>query len=46
MTGAICGASHGVEAFPLAARDTVASVNGLNLEELATGLLTVRAGGR
>jgi ADP-ribosylglycohydrolase len=44
MTGAICGASHGVQAFPQAARDTVASVNGLNLDALATSLLAVRGG--
>jgi ADP-ribosylglycohydrolase len=44
MTGAICGACHGAEAFPQQARDTVASVNGLRLEELATDLLAVRAG--
>jgi ADP-ribosylglycohydrolase len=45
MTGAICGARHGVQAFPQAARDTVASVNGLDLEALAAGLLAVRASG-
>jgi len=44
MTGAICGACHGVEAFPSAARSTVARVNDLRLEELAAGLLEVRAG--
>ena len=44
MTGAICGASHGMQAFPQAARDTVASVNGLDLDALATSLLAVRAG--
>jgi ADP-ribosylglycohydrolase len=44
MTGAICGACHGALAFPRAARDTVASVNGLDLDALATGLLAVRAG--
>ena len=46
MTGAICGASHGMQAFPQAARDTVASVNGLSLDALASGLLAVRAGAR
>jgi ADP-ribosylglycohydrolase len=46
MTGAICGARHGVQAFPQAARDTVASVNGLSLDALAAGLLAVRAGAR
>jgi ADP-ribosylglycohydrolase len=44
MTGAICGASYGVRSFPREARDTVASVNGLDLDALATGLLAVRAG--
>jgi len=44
MTGAICGACHGVEAFPPGARSTVARVNDLRLEELAAGLLEVRAG--
>jgi ADP-ribosylglycohydrolase len=44
MTGAICGASRGVQAFPQAARDTVASVNGLDLDALAADLLAVRAG--
>jgi len=43
MTGAICGASHGVRSFPQEARDTVTSVNGLDLDPLATGLLAVRA---
>jgi len=45
MTGAICGACHGVDAFPQEARATVAGVNGLRLEELAAGLLAVRGGG-
>jgi ADP-ribosylglycohydrolase len=44
MTGAICGACHGAQAFPREALDTVASVNDLGLEALAAGLLTVRAG--
>jgi len=44
MTGAICGACHGVEAFPPAARATVAQMNNLDLEGLAAGLLAVRAG--
>jgi ADP-ribosylglycohydrolase len=44
ITGAICGACHGVEAFPAGARSTVARVNRLGLEELAAGLLAVRAG--
>jgi ADP-ribosylglycohydrolase len=45
MTGAICGACHGVAAFPAGARSTVARMNDLGLEELAAGLLAVRAGG-
>ena len=44
MTGAICGARHGVQAFPQEALDTVASVNGLHLDTLAARLLAVRAG--
>jgi ADP-ribosylglycohydrolase len=44
MTGAICGACHGVAAFPASARSTVARVNNLGLEALADGLLAVRAG--
>jgi ADP-ribosylglycohydrolase len=44
MTGAICGACHGVEAFPVSARSTVARVNNLGLEGLAGGLLAIRAG--
>jgi ADP-ribosylglycohydrolase len=46
MTGAICGACHGAGAFPRAARDTVAAVNGLNLDALAADLLAVRTAGR
>ncbi len=44
MTGAICGACHGVQAFPEDVRDTVASVNELGLDALAADLLAVRAG--
>jgi ADP-ribosylglycohydrolase len=44
MTGAICGACHGVQAFPQTARDTVADVNGLSLDTLTVGLLAVRTG--
>ncbi len=44
MAGAICGACHGVEAFPASARSTVARVNNLGLEALAGDLLAVRAG--
>jgi len=43
MTGAICGACHGVEAFPASARSAVARVNNLGLEALAGDLLAVRA---
>jgi ADP-ribosylglycohydrolase len=43
MTGAICGACRGVEAFPRSALSTVARVNDLGLEGLAAGLLAVRA---
>jgi ADP-ribosylglycohydrolase len=44
MTGAICGACHGAEAFPASVRSTVALVNNLGLEGLAGDLLAVRAG--
>jgi ADP-ribosylglycohydrolase len=44
MAGAICGACHGLEAFPASARSTVARVNNLGLEGLAASLLAVRAG--
>ena len=44
MTGAICGACHGSEAFPDAARPTVAQVNGLDLAPLADELLAIRTG--
>jgi ADP-ribosylglycohydrolase len=43
MTGAICGACHGVDAFPASALSTVARVNNLGLEALADDLLAVRA---
>ena len=45
MTGAICGACRGAEAFPDAARQTVARVNGLDLGPLADELLAIQAGG-
>ncbi len=45
MTGAICGASHGAGAFPAAARETVARVNGLDFGPLAGELLALRSGG-
>jgi len=43
MTGAICGACHGAGAFPAAARETVARVNGLDFGPLADVLLAIRA---
>jgi ADP-ribosylglycohydrolase len=47
MAGAVAGACHGVAAFPAEARRTVAEVNGLRLDEVAAGLLALRAvGGR
>lgn len=42
MAGAICGACHGAEAFPAAARDQVARVNGLDFGPLADDLLAIR----
>lgn len=45
MAGAVAGACHGAAAFPAAARETVTTVNRLRLDELAAGLLTVRAAG-
>ena len=43
MAGAIGGACHGLAGFPAAARAFVADVNDLRLDELAAGLLRVRA---
>ena len=43
MAGAIGGACHGLGGFPESARATVASVNGLRLDELAADLEKVRA---
>ncbi|TDU90754.1 ADP-ribosylglycohydrolase [Kribbella voronezhensis] len=42
IAGAIAGACHGVEAFPADARQTVALVNNLRLDDLARRLLEVR----
>ncbi|MCW2919856.1 MAG: ADP-ribosylation/Crystallin [Actinomycetia bacterium] len=42
MSGAITGACHGVEAFPSDARQTIASVNGIDLETVAHRLLGLR----
>jgi ADP-ribosylglycohydrolase len=42
MAGAIAGACHGVAAIPAPARATVSEVNGLQLDEVAAGLLAVR----
>jgi ADP-ribosylglycohydrolase len=44
MAGAVAGACHGAAAFPDAARKTVTSVNGLQLDSLAEGLLALRSG--
>jgi ADP-ribosylglycohydrolase len=44
MAGAVAGACHGAAAFPAEARRTVAEVNGLRLDEVAAGLLALRAG--
>jgi ADP-ribosylglycohydrolase len=43
ITGAICGACHGAGAFPAAARDQVARVNGLDFGPLADDLLAIRS---
>jgi ADP-ribosylglycohydrolase len=43
MTGAISGACHGAGAFPAAARDQVARVNGLDFGPLADDLLALRS---
>ena len=43
MTGAICGACHGAGAFPAAAREQVARVNGLDFGPLADDLLAIRS---
>lgn len=42
MTGAIVGAHCGVAVFPAVARETVASVNGLDVDLLARDLLALR----
>jgi ADP-ribosylglycohydrolase len=42
ITGAIAGACHGAESFPPDARTTVTTVNHLNLNTVATQLLTLR----
>jgi ADP-ribosylglycohydrolase len=42
MVGAVAGACHGTAGLPAGARETVARVNGLHLEELAAGLLRLR----
>jgi ADP-ribosylglycohydrolase len=43
MAGAMAGACRGVDAFPVAARQTIDQANDLRLDELADGLLAVRA---
>ena len=42
MTGAICGAYHGEDMFPVGARAAVARVNGLDFGPLADDLLAIR----
>ena len=42
IAGAIGGACHGAAAFPEQARVTVSTVNGLDLDQVAAGLLAVR----
>ncbi|QNE19136.1 ADP-ribosylglycohydrolase family protein [Kribbella qitaiheensis] len=42
IAGAVAGACHGLDAFPADARQTVAEVNGLHLDDLADRLLEVR----
>ena len=44
MTGAIVGSRCGLNVFPVAARETVARVNGLELDEMARRLLQLRNG--
>ena len=44
MTGAIVGSRCGLNVFPAAARETVARVNGLELDEMARRLLQLRNG--
>lgn len=46
MAGAVLGACHGASAFPASARETVESVNGLDLAVVAADLLALRAGRR
>jgi ADP-ribosylglycohydrolase len=42
IAGAVAGACHGVDGFPAEARTTVATVNNLELDELAAQLLKLR----
>ncbi len=42
MAGAVAGACHGVAAFPPTARALVTSVNELDLDQVAAGLLRIR----
>jgi ADP-ribosylglycohydrolase len=42
MTGAMAGACHGATAIPASVRAEVAAVNGLHLDEVAAGLLSLR----
>lgn len=43
IVGAMLGATHGLEAFPRSARQTVGEVNDLDLEPLVDGLLKLRS---
>jgi ADP-ribosylglycohydrolase len=43
IAGAIAGACHGIDGFPVSARKTVDEVNDLPLARLTTGLLGIRA---
>ncbi len=45
MVGAVAGATNGLEGFPEDVRETVARVNGLDLESVAGGLLALRRAG-
>ncbi len=43
IVGAMLGATHGMDAFPGSARETVRTVNDLDLEPLVDGLLRLRS---
>lgn len=42
IVGAICGATHGVDAFPAQAVETVITVNDLHLDDIVDALLKLR----